>query len=198
MPDESWPPGAALAAPARLITPLSDAQCRAVLARQRLCIVSVVDGTEPYAVPVFYGFEGDALYLGVAEGRKTRALDTNPSVYIVVTEVGPGDRWRSVAVAGQARTLTASAERQRAIDVLMAHNRRLRADASPRKAAPRRPAGGRVLRIENVTLSGREFNPPPSRSTPKPRREQRTSQVSAGFPARLVSAPSARPPRRRR
>ena len=83
----------------RLIVSLSDAECRLILARQRLCIVSVVDGEEKYAVPVFYGFDGDALYLGVAEGRKTRVLDANARVYILVTEVGPGDAWRSVSVA---------------------------------------------------------------------------------------------------
>ena len=141
----------------RLIVSLSDAECRLILARQRLCIVSVVDGEEPYAVPVFYGFDGDALYLGVAEGRKTRVLDANARVYILVTEVGPGDAWRSVSVAGLARSLTGDDERRRAIDVLVAHNRRVRALEGSPPAAPRRRAGGRVLRIEGIRLSGRAF-----------------------------------------
>lgn len=140
---------------ARGIVALSDAECRAVLARQRLCIVSVVDGTEPYAVPVYYGFDGDDLYLGVAEGRKTRALDVNARVYVVVTEVGPSDAWRSVAVAGLARTLVDRDERQHAIDVLVAHNRRFK--GSDRAAATRRPVSGRVLRIEQPVVSGRAF-----------------------------------------
>ena len=156
MPDESPTPTATLAAPTRSITALSEAQCRAVLERQRLCIMSMVDDLEPYAVPVYYGFDGHALYLGVAEGRKTRALDANPQVYVLVTEVGSGDAWRSVAVAGRARTLTANAERQHAIDVLIAHNLRVRGDDSSRRAAPTPRSGGRLLRIENVTLSGRE------------------------------------------
>ena len=141
----------------RAIVPLSDAECREVLARQRMCVVSVVDGTEPYAVPVFYGFDGDDLYLGVAEGRKTRALDANSRVYIVVTEVGPGDAWRSVAIAGSARTLTDGAERQRGIDVLIAHNRRLREARGEGAAPPRRPGGGRVLRIDQPLVTGRSF-----------------------------------------
>ena len=141
----------------RAIVSLTDAQCREVLARQRMCVVSVVDGAEPYAVPVFYGFDGDDLYLGVAEGRKTQALDANSRVYIVVTEVGPGDAWRSVAVAGSARTLTDGAERQRGIDVLMAHNRRFREARGEGAAPPRRPGGGRVLRIDQPLVSGRSF-----------------------------------------
>ena len=79
-----------------------------MLARQRLCVVSVVDDGEPYAVPVFYGFDGETLYLGTSEGRKTRALDANSRVYVVVTEVGPGDAWRSVAIAGRAPTMSCS------------------------------------------------------------------------------------------
>ena len=106
MPDELASGPALAAPPARLIVPMADAECRAVLERQRLCVVSVVDNGEPYAVPVFYGYDGATLFLGTSEGRKTRALDANARVYILVTEVGPGDAWRSVAIAGRARTLT--------------------------------------------------------------------------------------------
>ena len=156
MPDEHAS-GATVAPPPRAIVPLSDAECRAVLERQRLCVVSVVDDGEPYAVPVFYGFDGQTLFLGVAEGRKTRALDVSAAVYIVVTEVGPGDAWRSVAIAGRARTLVDAAERQAAIDVLVAHNRRVRSSDPPRDGAPPGRTGGRVLRIEDAVVTGRAF-----------------------------------------
>ena len=157
MPDEQLASGAAVAAtPARVIVPLSEVDCRAMLERQRLCVVSVVDGDEPYAVPVFYGYDGETVYLGVAEGRKTRALDANPRVYIVVTEVGPGDAWRSVTIAGRARALTEPAERQRAIEVLVAHNRRLR-EPDPSRPPPARRAGGRLLCIDDPVISGRAF-----------------------------------------
>jgi nitroimidazol reductase NimA-like FMN-containing flavoprotein (pyridoxamine 5'-phosphate oxidase superfamily) len=157
MPDESAVSEPAVAsAPARVIAPLGDTECRAVLERQRMCVVSMVDGDEPYAVPVFYGFDGETLYLGVAEGRKTHALDANPRVYVVVTEVGPGDAWKSVAVAGRARTLTEPEERQRAIDVLVAHNRRVRGEPR-RESPPARRDGGRVIRIDGPVLSGRAF-----------------------------------------
>lgn len=161
MPDES-PTAVVDSAPApRAITSLTDAQCREVLAGQRLCIMSLVDGDEPYSVPVFYGFDGESLYLGVAEGRKTRVLDANPRVYVVVTNVGPGDRWRSVAIAGRARTLSAPEERQRGIEVLIAHNARVR-QPDPDRPNPslRRPGSGRILCIENATITGRAFGWP--------------------------------------
>jgi len=157
MADERAADAAVVTPPPRAIVPLSDTECRAVLERQRLCVVSVVDDGEPYAVPVFYGFDGRTLFLGVAEGRKTRALDVSARVYIVVTEVGPGDAWRSVAIAGRARTLTDGAERQAAVDVLVEHNRRVRvSDAS--RGTPARRSGGRVLRIEDAVVTGRAFS----------------------------------------
>jgi nitroimidazol reductase NimA-like FMN-containing flavoprotein (pyridoxamine 5'-phosphate oxidase superfamily) len=157
MPDERISGAAVAVRPSRVIVPLSEAECRTVLDRQRLCVVSVVDDGEPYAVPVFYGFDGHTLYLGVAEGRKTRALDANSRVYIVVTEVGPGDAWRSVAIAGRARTLVDAVERQAAIDVLVAHNRRVRSSDPPRDVPAPRRTGGRVLRIDDVVITGRAF-----------------------------------------
>ena len=158
MPDEySQPASSQATAPPREIITLSDAQCREVLARQRMCVMSVVDGATPYAVPVFYGFDGEDLYLGVAEGRKTRALDGNARVYILVTEVGPGDAWRSVAVAGVARSLTDTEEREAAIEVLVAHNRRVRAANGEQPSVPRRRGGGRLLRIGHTVITGRAF-----------------------------------------
>ena len=158
MPDESLTAVADSAPAPRAITALDDAQCREVLAGQRLCIMSLVDGDEPYSVPVFYGFDGESLYLGIAEGRKTRVLDANPRVYVVVTDVGPGDKWKSVAIAGRIRTLATPDERQRGIDVLIAHNARLRqADLDRPNAPPRRPGSGRVLCIENAAITGRAF-----------------------------------------
>ena len=158
MPNDPQTAAAVVAEPPpRVIVSLSDAECRLILARQRMCVVSVVDGEEPYAVPVFYGFDGEALYLGVAEGRKTRVLDVNSRVYIVVTEVGPGDAWRSVTVAGRACSVTDPAERQRGIDVLVAHNARVRQPEPARGATARPRIGGRILRVDAAMLSGRAF-----------------------------------------
>ena len=113
MPDEPASGPALATPPARVIAPMADTECRAVLERQRLCIVSVVDGGEPYAVPVFYGYDGATLYLGT--------------------------------------------ERQRAIEVLIAHNRRVRTSSGVTSAPARRVGGGRVLCVEDASVSGRSF-----------------------------------------
>ena len=138
-------------------------ECRAILRRHRLCVLSVVDGDEPYAVPLFYGFDGTTLHLGLAEGRKTRALDGNPRLCLTVTEVGAGDAWASVQVVGTAEWLE-GAEREASVAVLMEHNRTIRAmaaGASPglapadTQAAPRRHGTGRLLRVKNPLITGR-------------------------------------------
>jgi uncharacterized protein len=137
------------------IVSLDEAECREVLRRQRLCVISLVDAGAPYAVPLYYGFDGESLYLGVSEGRKTRVLDADPLVYLTVIEAGEGDRWRSVAVFGRAATVSDPEERARAIDVLIAHNRRPERPASGGETAPPRRRGGRIIRILDPEITGR-------------------------------------------
>ena len=146
------------------IVALSEAECHALLLGQRLCVLAAVDGDVPYAVPMFYGFDAGsgALYLGISEGRKTRVLDDNARVALTVCTVGPGDAWASVMVAGRAETVVEPAARAAGVQVLMAHNRRLRdaaaappppVDAPPSPA--RRHSGGRIVRVVDAVLTGR-------------------------------------------
>jgi nitroimidazol reductase NimA-like FMN-containing flavoprotein (pyridoxamine 5'-phosphate oxidase superfamily) len=132
------------------------AECQEVIVQQRMCVVAMVDDGTPYAVPVYDGFDGTTLYLGGAEGRKTRALDADPRVHISITEAGDGDRWRSVAIAGRATTLAEGRERERGIEVLIAHNRRPERMAALGDAPPpQRRRGGRILRIDEAVITGR-------------------------------------------
>lgn len=149
----------------RPIVPLDADECRDVLARHRLCVLAMVDGEEPYAVPVYYGFDGESMYLGVAEGRKTNVLDRNPRVCVTVSEPGAWDSWRSVLVAGVARSITDPDERARAIEVMMKHNRRPDRVATPAPSATTsapaaRHGRGRMLVVERATITGRARRPP--------------------------------------
>lgn len=164
------PSPAASAAPGALrpIVPLDADECRDVLSKHRLCVLAMVDGEEPYAVPVYYGFDGETMYLGVAEGRKTEVLDRNPRVCVTVSEPGAWDSWRSVLVAGVARSVTEPDERARAIDVMMKHNRRPDRVAPPTPSAATgaatsasaRHGRGRMLVVERATITGRARRPP--------------------------------------
>lgn len=157
--------GDARPAAASGIVDMDLAECFELLASQRLGILAMADGDQPYAIPMFYGFDGAAVYLGISEGRKTRALDANPRLCLTVTEVGPGESWRAVVVSGQASWVTDGEERLSAIEVLMAHNRRFTparespgvasANAGGGAAPPRRHSGGRLMRIAQATITGR-------------------------------------------
>lgn len=144
------------------IVALDAAQCREILTRQRLCVLATSDADQPYAVPIFYGFDGTTVFLGIAEGRKTAVLDRNPRLCITVAETGPGDSWRSVLVMGRAEWITEPGERADAIRVMMEHNRRperqperpdTTADSAP--ASPRRHQRGRMLRVADARITGR-------------------------------------------
>lgn len=146
-------------APSDSLTPiveLDEQECLEVIARHRMCVVAMTDAAVPYSVPVYYGFDGTSLYLGVAEGRKTRVLDANPYVHIIISEPGEGDSWRSVAIAGKATMLTTPEDRARGIAALIAHNRRPdRPAVSAAQARARHRTGGRVIRIDDHVISGR-------------------------------------------
>lgn len=160
--DAPLPPTSPVTPGLRPIVGLDAAECRDVLAEQRLCVLAMVDGDEPYAVPVYYGFDGETMFLGVAEGRKTAVLERNPRVCVTVSEPGPRDSWRSVLVVGVARTITSADERARAIEVMMQHNRREDRATPPPVSAPgsagsaaARHGRGRMLVVEQATITGR-------------------------------------------
>jgi nitroimidazol reductase NimA-like FMN-containing flavoprotein (pyridoxamine 5'-phosphate oxidase superfamily) len=140
--------------PGALSRDLDDAECRALLESQRVCVMSLVDGDEPYAVPVFYGLDSEALILGLSEGRKTHVLDKNPRVCVTVFEVRADGFWRSAQVRGLARVLSSDEERAGAIEVLKQHNRRL-GHAPPSGVTHRPVAPGRLVRVEAAEISGR-------------------------------------------
>jgi len=60
---------------------------RCILGRATLCHVAMVDGNEPYLVPMNCGWDGEHLFLhGAIQGRKLDILRANPRVCIEVDE----------------------------------------------------------------------------------------------------------------
>jgi uncharacterized protein len=139
------------------IVSLDDEECRAILREQRLCVLAMTDGDAPYAIPLFYGFDGESVWLGIAEGRKTHLLDRNPRLCLSVNEVGPGDAWRSVLVTGRATWIADPDQRAKGIQVLMQHNRRQDRPVTPQtEGAPkRRHSAGRIMRVTDTVITGR-------------------------------------------
>jgi hypothetical protein len=55
----------------------------AIIRESRLCRLGLTDGTQPYVVPLFFGYDGEALYLhGAPVGRKIDILRLNNRVCV--------------------------------------------------------------------------------------------------------------------
>ncbi|MEX2283264.1 MAG: pyridoxamine 5'-phosphate oxidase family protein [Gemmatimonadota bacterium] len=85
----------------RTVRELSRSEIDQLIQRNCWGVLSLAQGNEPYAVPVIYGYDGDAFVFANGPGRKVDIIDANPRVCLVITEVEEaGKRWRSVLVRG--------------------------------------------------------------------------------------------------
>ncbi len=107
-------------------------EIEAILREAQVCRIAMCDRSEPYVVPVCFGYEDRKLYFhSAAEGKKIEALRANPRVCFEVevdVEVrlgkvpcGSGVRYRSVIGRGRAELIEDEDEKRRALDVLMRH-----------------------------------------------------------------------------
>ena len=85
-----------------MIRPLSPEDSRAVLAEVGAGRLAMVTPEGPYAVPMLFALDGDALLFYTTPGRKLDALRRHPSgVSMEIDEVGARPDWRSVLVVGR-------------------------------------------------------------------------------------------------
>ncbi len=100
------------------------AELRRILEEARVCRLAMLDGDQPYMVPLSFALDGDDLVLHSArEGRKIDILRRNPKVCFEVeegVEVVPapvgcdvGMRFRTVIGFGEVEFVEAGAERAR-------------------------------------------------------------------------------------
>jgi nitroimidazol reductase NimA-like FMN-containing flavoprotein (pyridoxamine 5'-phosphate oxidase superfamily) len=108
-------------------------EIEAVLAASRICRLAMVDGGEPYLVPMNFGYREGALYFHTArEGRKIDVLRKNSrvcfeveaDVTIVESEEACdwGTRYRSVIGTGSASFVEDESEKRECMDIIMRHH----------------------------------------------------------------------------
>jgi nitroimidazol reductase NimA-like FMN-containing flavoprotein (pyridoxamine 5'-phosphate oxidase superfamily) len=101
-----------------------------IIKKAQVCRLGLVDGDEPYVVPVFFGYEKNALYFHSAlEGRKIDLLKRNnkvcfeidTDVEVITTERACGftAKYRSVIGVGRAYILDNDNEKIHGLNVLM-------------------------------------------------------------------------------
>jgi len=103
-----------------------------ILDRAQVLRLGMIEGGEPYVVPVLFGRKGNSLFVHSAkEGRKLDAIAVNPRVCFEAdveleldrkeTPCAWGMKYRSVIGWGSASVLADNAENAKALDVIMAH-----------------------------------------------------------------------------
>jgi len=104
-----------------------------IINRCPVCRLGLVDGDEPYIVPMSFGYENNRVYFhGALNGRKINLIRRSPRVCLefdiihdMVTDGETACRWsqkyESVIAWGQGEILTDPEEKRRAFDIIMGH-----------------------------------------------------------------------------
>jgi hypothetical protein len=74
-----------------------------VLRRSGHGVLALADADRPYAVPMSFGYDGEAVYLQVGDpddGEKADFLRPGATARLVVSEMRDGTAWHSVVVTG--------------------------------------------------------------------------------------------------
>jgi nitroimidazol reductase NimA-like FMN-containing flavoprotein (pyridoxamine 5'-phosphate oxidase superfamily) len=108
------------------------AEMEAILAEAPVCRVAMADGTEPYVVPLCFGYEDNVIYFHSArEGKKIAMLGKNPRCCVEV-DICDGPipdkspcswefRYKSVICTGSANVLADPGEKNRALNCIIRH-----------------------------------------------------------------------------
>lgn len=134
----------------------------AVIRSEKLMHIALVDGDMPFLVPVFYAFDGSALYFHSAQaGSKIDILKRNPNVCFEIS-VDNGfiesdeacdfeAKHRTVIGIGKALFVEDEAEKIRVLDLIVAH-------FSDKKFAYPKTNLERtaVIRIDIVSIKGKK------------------------------------------
>ena len=106
---------------------LSPAEVDTFLREQKVGMLSLTDGQYPYAIPLAYSYDNNAIYLTLGpQGKKMEYIGKNRNacfaVYWIPQEYGKGSgSWKSVICDGDIEQLTAPEEVKKAVRVLEKH-----------------------------------------------------------------------------
>jgi nitroimidazol reductase NimA-like FMN-containing flavoprotein (pyridoxamine 5'-phosphate oxidase superfamily) len=101
---------------------MSNGQIKEVLNRVGYGHLGMSRGSHPYVVPIHYAFDEPYIYIYTTEGKKTEIIKDNPEVCLQVEDVRSNEDWESVIISGEAVEITEPAERERALEFILASN----------------------------------------------------------------------------
>ena len=88
-----------------LITDISTAECREILARTGFGRLGCARDNQPYVVPFYFVYQPDHLYGYSTLGRKIDWMRANPKVCVEIDEVSSHFVWSSVILNGRFQEL---------------------------------------------------------------------------------------------
>lgn len=106
---------------------LSSEEIDEMLVENGVGLLSLVDGDQPYAIPMSFGYDGDDLMIPMQwgsgyDGRKERCVASNPKACFTLYEQDSQsqDTWRSIVITGELQEITDD-EKERAFTSLAAN-----------------------------------------------------------------------------
>ncbi|MFA5943732.1 MAG: pyridoxamine 5'-phosphate oxidase family protein [Candidatus Thermoplasmatota archaeon] len=97
---------------------LSEPTCKTFLGEHRFGIMALAKGGDAYAVPLFFAYDGKALYFHSHPGEKDAFLmETHEGCFVVVDLHGEDD-WTSVQATGRVEKITLSDDAVRALNAM--------------------------------------------------------------------------------
>lgn len=135
-----------------------------LLASSTIGFLSLSDDDGPYVVPISYAYDGEDVYFHGGEGKKARALESEPRVCLAVTGepvLVKGDnacsdnfRCESVLAFGRVKRLESPLEKDAGLRTIVA---KYHAEAAADPLRPEKVAGTLVYRMEIRALTYREM-----------------------------------------
>jgi nitroimidazol reductase NimA-like FMN-containing flavoprotein (pyridoxamine 5'-phosphate oxidase superfamily) len=136
-----------------MIGDLTTVEIDHLLRTQQIGRLGVHGDGRTYIFPVAYGYDGRCIYVHSAEGLKVRLMRSCPEVCFEVEDITSPALWRTVIAHGTFAELTAAADREAALAVIVGQgNQPLLPSLAPYTGGPEHVV---VYRITLTEVTGR-------------------------------------------
>jgi len=127
---------------------------RELVRQNRFGVLSLAREGEAYGLPLFYGYDGGALYFQTLPGAKLRYIAATREACFTVSLVRSLDEWASVQVFGPLERVDGTPNELAAMHALMAVPLPPEFGSSP-EGEPKRAQKGAMFKMHVVRMSGR-------------------------------------------
>ena len=104
------------------ILEMRDAEIKDLLRRVGYGHLACSRDDQPYVIPIYYAFDGSAIFIYTTKGLKSAVIKSNPKICLQVEELLESGGWRSVLVAGEAYEIVDLTEREKAVQLIRESN----------------------------------------------------------------------------